>query len=92
MSLKPSKILVPIGFSEQSILALKQALKFAEINNSKVFLLTVIEERSIINNLFLDDKSSELKKKIHTKLSNIIDSFKSQYNVEIELIITQRKI
>ena len=54
MSLKPSKILVPIGFSEQSILALKQALKFAEINNSKVFLLTVIEERSIINNLFLD--------------------------------------
>ena len=92
MSLKPSKILVPIGFSEQSILALKQALKFAEINNSKVFLLTVIEERSIINNLFLDDKSSELKKKIHTKLSNMIDSFKNQYNVEIESIVSQGKI
>ena len=92
MSLKPNKILVPIGFSEQSITALKQALNFAQANKSKVFLLTVLEERSVIQNLFLDDNSHDLKKKIHNKLSAIISDLKDQYNVEIEPIVSQGKI
>ena len=58
-----SKILVPIGFSEQSIIALGQAFNLAKIKNSDVvLLLSVIEEQSMIQSLFLDDNSDELKK------------------------------
>ena len=92
MSLKPSKILVPIGFSEQSIRALHQALNFAQINQSKVFLLTVLDERSVIQNLFLDDNSHEIKMKIHDKLSGIINDLKDKYSVVIEPIVSQGKI
>jgi len=55
-----SKIIVPIGFSEQSIVALGQAFNLAKIKNSDVVLLSVIEGQSMIQSLFLDDKSDEL--------------------------------
>ena len=38
-----SKILVPIGFSEQSMVALGQAYNLAKIKNSDVVLLSVIK-------------------------------------------------
>ena len=50
-----SKILVPIGFSEQSIVALGQALNLAKIKNSDIVLLSVIKEQSIMQSLFSDD-------------------------------------
>ena len=74
-----SKILVPIGFSEQSIIALGQAFNLAKIKNSDVVLLSVIEGQSMIESLFLDDKSDELKAKglflLFLILSNNILSF-----------------
>ena len=42
MSVKSTKILVPIGFSEQSIIALNQACIFAKLDNAKIF--TSIQE------------------------------------------------
>ena len=63
MSSSSSKILVPIGFSDQSVIAFDQACSFAKLDNAKVFLLSVVEERSTMQNLFLDDNSHELKRK-----------------------------
>ena len=71
MSSSSSKILVPIGFSDQSVIAFDKACSFAKLDNAKVFLLSVVEERSTMQNLFLDDNSHELKKKVHKKLSEI---------------------
>ena len=53
MSVKSSKILVPVGFSDQSITALDQACSFAKLDNAKLFLLSVLEERSAMDSLFL---------------------------------------
>ena len=50
-------ILVPIGFAEQSILALEQAVNIAKITDSELFLLTVVEEPSSIQKLFLITKN-----------------------------------
>jgi nucleotide-binding universal stress UspA family protein len=43
-----SKILVPIGFSEQSMVALDQAFSLAKIKKSDVVLLSVIREQSVM--------------------------------------------
>ena len=67
MSIKASKILVPIGFSEQSMIALVQAFNLAKIKNSEIVLLSVIEEANIIQSLFLDDESHELQKKVNER-------------------------
>ena len=57
MSISASKILVPIGFSAQSMIALGQAFNLAKIKKSDVVLLSVVEEQSMMQSLFLDDKS-----------------------------------
>ncbi len=56
-----SKILVPIDFYEQSMVALGQAVNLAKIKKSAIVLLSVIKEQSIMQTLFLDDTSDELK-------------------------------
>ena len=68
-----SKILVPIGFSDQSMVALGQAFNLAKIKNSDIVLLSVMEEQSMIQSLFLDDNSHELQRRdVHTKALTII--------------------
>ena len=64
MTTSTGPILVPIGFAEQSILALEQAVKIAKITDSELFLLTVVEEPSSVQKLFSNYKkeSQELLK------------------------------
>ena len=59
MTTSPGPILVPIGFAEQSILALEQAVNIAKITDSELFLLTVVEEPSSIQKLFSNYKESQ---------------------------------
>ena len=66
-----SKILVPIDFYEQSMVALGQAVNLAKIKKSTIVLLSVIKEQSIMQTLFLDDTSDELKVKVKEKLDSI---------------------
>ena len=84
-----SKILVPIGFSEQSIIALGQAFNLAKIKNSDVILLSVIEGQSMIESLFLDDKSDELKAKVKSKLEDIASVYSSEYGVDVDTMVAK---
>ena len=70
MSNTASKILIPIGFSDQSMVALDQGINLARIKNSEVVLLSVIEERHAMLELFIgkDDELEILKEKVLDKL------------------------
>jgi nucleotide-binding universal stress UspA family protein len=87
-----SKILVPIGFSEQSIVALIQALNLAKIKNSEVVLLSVIREQSAIQSLFLDDKSDELKVMVKEKLDSIALKYAKKYAIDVDTMVAKGKI
>ena len=87
-----SKILVPIGFSEQSIIALGQAFNLAKIKNSDVVLLSVIEGQSMIESLFLDDKSDELKGKVKSKLEDIASVYSSKYGVDVDTMVAKGRV
>ena len=87
-----SKILVPIGFSEQSIIALGQAFNLAKIKNSDVVLLSVIEGQSMIESLFLDDKSDELKAKVKSKLEDIASVYSSKYGVDVDTMVAKGRV
>ena len=90
--MSPNKILVPIGFSEQSIFALGQALNLARIKNSDVILLSVIKEQSMMQSLFLDDKSDELKSKVKEKLDSLALEYGKRYGVDIDTMVSKGKI
>ncbi len=73
MTTSSGPILVPIGFAEQSIIALEQAVNIAKITDSELFLLTIIEEPSSIQKLFSNYKESQLdlKEKMREKLEGL---------------------
>ena len=87
-----SKILVPIGFSEQSLVALGQAFNLAKIKNSDVVLLSVIKEQSIMQALFSDDKSDELKSKVKEKLDAIALEYSDGYGIDVDTMVAKGKI
>ena len=87
-----SKILVPIGFSEQSLVALAQAFNLAKIKNSDVVLLSVIKEQSIMQSLFLDDKTDELKSRVKERLDSIALEYSKKYDVDVDTMIAKGKI
>lgn len=87
-----NKILVPIGFSNQSIFALEQAINLAKINNSDIVLLSVIKEQSVIQSLFSDDNSDELKVKVKEKLDSIALEYNQKNKISIDTMIAKGKI
>ena len=92
MSISASKILVPIGFSEQSMVALAQAFNLAKIKKSKIVLLSVVEEQSMMQSLFLEDKSKELKIKVSQKLAKIGLDYGKKYGVPVEVLVSKGKV
>ena len=92
INMSASKILVPIGFSEQSIIALGQSFNLAKIKNSDVVLLSVIEGQSMIESLFLDDKSDELKAKVKSKLEDIASIYSSKYGVDVDTMVAKGRV
>ena len=86
MSIKTSKILIPIDFSNQSMYALNQACSLAQTKNSKVYILSVIEEQNKISSLFLDDQTDILQNKVKSKLNQISEEIQSKYKIDIEVM------
>ena len=92
MSIKTSKILIPIDFSNQSMYALNQACSLAQTKNSKVYILSVIEEQNKISSLFLDDQTDILQNKVKSKLNQICEEIQSKYKIEIEVMVSKGKV
>ena len=67
------KILVPIGFTDQSLVALQQAIRVAKLTNSDLVLLSIVELPSAIKKLFSDYESEidNIKNQIREKLEDI---------------------
>ena len=87
-----SKILVPIGFSEQSMVALGQAFNIAKIKKSGIVLLSVIKEQSVMQTLFTDDNSDELKAKVKEKLDAIALEYSKRYGINVDTMVSKGKI
>ena len=92
MSIKTSKILIPIDFSDQSMYALSQACSLAQTKNSKIYMLSVIEEQNKISSLFLDDQTDMLQNKVKSKLNQISNDMYSKYNIDIEIMVAKGKV
>lgn len=87
-----SKILVPIDFYEQSMVALGQAVNLAKIKKSAIVLLSVIKEQSIMQTLFTDDTSDELKVKIKEKLDSIALEYSKKHGINVDAMVSKGKI
>ena len=87
-----SKILVPIDFYEQSMVALGQAVNLAKIKKSAIVLLSVIKEQSIMQTFFTDDTSDELKVKVKEKLDSIALEYSKKHGINVDTMVSKGKI
>lgn len=87
-----NKILVPVGFSEQSLAALKQACLIAKIKKSEVIVLSVIEEQSKISALLIDNPFEEIRSKVKDKLDEISEMHSSKFSVKVDSMVASGKI
>ena len=90
MTTSSGPILVPIGFSEQSILALEQAVNIAKITDSELFLLTVVEEPSSMQKLFSNYKESQeqLKEQVRKKLDVLQEKYCSDLTRDSDCMVS----
>lgn len=90
MSDKNPIILVPIGFSEQSIIALEQALVFAEAMEADITLLSVINDDSQIREALgvsKKEEESELKIRAKEKLESLAAKYSSDSGINISSMV-----
>ncbi len=87
-----NKILVPVGFSEQSLAALKQACLIAKIKKSEVIILSVIEEQSKISGLLIDNPFEEIRSKVKDKLDEISEMHSSKFSIKVDSMVASGKI
>lgn len=70
-------ILVPIGFTDQSLVALQQAVIVAKHTNSELFLLSVVEMPTALQKIFSDyeEKQKQFKEKLRENLVELRNKY-----------------
>lgn len=90
MSIESPKILVPVGFSEQSILALGQAIIFAKAMKASITLLTVMEGNGFLKKLFNTDQSGDdLKPMVKAKLKELALEHGTGTGIDFQVMVSQ---
>ncbi len=81
-------ILVPMGFSEQSLIALDEAVVFAKAMNAKIQLLAVINNDKELG-VLLDNAQNkeELRSKAQAKLDGYAAEYKAKSGIEISTML-----
>ena len=80
---KPGAILVPVDYSEQSIIALEQAVNLSKVFDSEIHLLNVINEEFSLSSLFNEQDKAEFKKRADAKLKEFIDENSKKFGVNL---------
>jgi len=84
------KILVPIGFSEQSLNALNQALIFAKASeNAQFTILSVIEDSRAFSKLFNSKSSDDLRQKVNKEVKKISEEFAKKTGFTVNTMVAE---
>ena len=82
-----NKILVPIDFEEQSIIALQYAEYFANLINAELEVFTVIEEAGLLSKLFSSDELIiKLNQEVQKKIDEVVANCTSEVKINTQIV------
>ena len=84
-----TKILVPVDFSEQSIIALSQCYNLAREINAEIVLLFVIEDGGMLSKFFSKQQHEELKKDVQAQLDKLAAEVKKDKKLNVTTMIVK---
>lgn len=86
-------ILVPVDYSDQSIIALNQAAELSKAFHSKIHILNVIAGDHSIRKFFRDEeREAEIETSVKEKLNTLATEVSEKYDVEITHGVAHGKI
>lgn len=91
MNSTAKQILIPIDFSEQSLIALDQSYNIAKGTKSELTLIHVIEEGGF-GHLFSKKQSDDLKKKLQKQLDKLGAEVEKKKKLKVNTLIARGKV
>lgn len=85
--MKTPSILVPIGFSEQSMFALDEAVIFAKAMKAKITLLSVVEDSRAFRKSLAIKEGQDVKETVSNKLKTLAGEYADKSGVDIDTMI-----
>lgn len=82
-----NKILVPVDFSEQSLIALDQSYNLAKEYNAEITLLYVIEDNSLLAKLFSVEQHETLRSDIQKKLDELATDVEQKRQLKVNTLV-----
>ncbi|MGB0869442.1 MAG: universal stress protein [Flavobacteriales bacterium] len=95
MSKKQNMILVPIDFTEQSLIALREAENLAKTSQAELTLLSIIEESGFFARVFGDKSEEEVEKLIKgtkLKLQEIAARSMTRTGNDVNVLVSRGKV
>jgi nucleotide-binding universal stress UspA family protein len=96
MNSKSNHILIPVDFSEQSLIAVSQSYNIARLYNSEITLLHVIDEDFLdkLKSLFTgnDEYETKLQNETQLKLKELAARIEAESGLKVNVLITSGKI
>ena len=86
------KIIVPIDFSEQSLIALEQSYNLAKEYHAEITLIYVIEEGSALFKFFSSQQHDDMKKTIQEKLDVLASDVSKKTGVKVNTLVAKGHI
>lgn len=87
-----NKILVPIDFSEQSLIALEQSYNLAREYNAEITLLHVIEESSMLTKFFSNQQHDDVKKNVQKELDKLAVDVTKKAKIVVNTLVAKGSI
>ena len=86
------KILVPIDFSEQSLIALEQSYNLAREYHAEITLLYVIEDVGMLSKLFSKQQHDDLKKDVQKQLDKLAADVEKKSKVKVNTLVAKGSV
>ena len=87
-----NKILVPIDFSPQSLIALEQSYNLAKKYNAEITLLHVIDDGSTIAKLFTQKQHDDLRKKVQKDLDTLAADVEKKSKLTVNSLVARGSV
>lgn len=89
MTPSTNKILVPVDFSEQSLIALDQSYNLAREYKAEITLLNVIEEGGMLSKFFSSEQHDDMKKSIQKQLDALAKEVEKKSKLKVNTLIAK---
>lgn len=87
-----NKILVPVDFSEQSLIALEQSYNLAKKYNAEITLLHVVEDGGLIAKYFTEKQHDDLKIQVQKQLDDLAKNITKKCKLVVNTLIAKGRV